>query len=126
LGSRGRIATGKFEGDDAHFFVDKAVGGENDGAAEMIGLIVKIRDFSAGLFDEKNACGSVPALEAKFPEAIEAAGGDAGEIERSRTVTANSMRAQSEVVVVVNIRAGLAFMNGKARAKEAGGKSRNF
>ena len=40
--------------------MDEAVGGEDNGAAEDVGSIVKIGDFSASFLDEKDARGGVP------------------------------------------------------------------
>jgi hypothetical protein len=54
------VALGQFEGYFAHFFMDEAVGGEDNGAAEDVGSIVKIGDFSASFLDEKDARGGVP------------------------------------------------------------------
>lgn len=56
------IALGQFKGDFAHLFMDETVGGEDDWSAEGVGSVVKIGDFSAGLFDEEDTCSSVPAL----------------------------------------------------------------
>jgi hypothetical protein len=106
--------------------VDEAVGSEHDGAAKGVGNVMKICDFSAGFFDEENACGGVPALEAEFPEAIEAAGGNAGQIQCGGTVTAHAVRAEREIVVVMNVGAGMAFVDGKAGAEKAGGKRGDF
>jgi len=87
---------------------------------------VKIGDFAAGFFHENDARGDVPAFQAKFPEAIEAACGDAGEVEGGGAVAADTVGAKREIVVVVNVGTGLAFVNGKAGAKKAGSKRWNF
>jgi hypothetical protein len=58
----GGILLGDWVGDGAHLFVNKAVGGQNDGAAELIGIAGKIADLAAGFFDEKNSGGGVPIL----------------------------------------------------------------
>src|SRR5258706_9110643 len=42
----------------------------------------EIRRDAAGFADQQNAGGNVPRGEGDFPEALEPAGGDAGEIER--------------------------------------------
>jgi len=126
LRGRSRIAAGKVEGDDAHFFVNKAIRGEDDRAAKLIGHAVKIGDFATRFFNEDDARGNVPAFQAKFPEAIEAPCGDAGEVERRRAIAADAVGPEREIVVVVNVGAGFAFVNGKAGAKKAGGKRGNF
>ena len=92
----------------------------------MIGCAVKIGDFATRFFDEDESCGDVPAFQAKFPEAIEAACGDTGEVEGGGAIAADTVGAKREVVVVVNVGAGLAFVNGKAGAKKAGSERRNF
>ena len=46
----------------SHFFMNEAVGSENDGAAELIGIAGKVADFTSSFFDEKNSGGSVPLL----------------------------------------------------------------
>src|ERR1700694_3178354 len=58
-------------------------------------------------------------MQAKLPEAFEAAAGHRGEVHGRRTVTAHAMGAQSEVPVVVNIRILGALYAGKASAKQA-------
>ena len=58
----GGIPLSDLAGDGAHLFVDEAVGGENDGAAELIGIAGKIADFAPGFFDEKNPGGGIPLL----------------------------------------------------------------
>ena len=123
---RGWITTRKIEGDDAHFFVDEAIRGEDDRAAELIGYAVKIGDFATRFFDEYDACGDVPTFQAKFPEAIEAARGDAGEVKGSGAIAADTVGAEREIVVVVNVGAGLAFVNRKAGAKKAGSERGDF
>ena len=87
---------------------------------------MKIADFAARFFDEYDARGDVPAFQAKFPEAIEAARGDAGEVEGGGAIAADTVGAEREIVVVVNVGAGLAFVNGKAGAKKTGSKRGNL
>ena len=123
---RGGIAAGKLERNKAHFFMDEAIRGENDWPAELIRRAVKIGDFSTGFFDEDNAGSSVPTFQTEFPEAVEAACGDAGKIECGGTVAADSMGTQCEIVIVMNVGARLALVNGKAGTEKACGQSRNF
>ena len=42
---------GNLESDGAHFFVDEAVGCENDGTTELVRLILKITYSSASFLD---------------------------------------------------------------------------
>lgn len=106
--------------------MDQTVGSKDDRASELIGCAVKIGDFATRFFDEDNARGDVPAFQAKFPEAIEAASGDAGEVECGGTIAADTVGTEREIVVVVNVGAGLAFVHRKASAKKARSKRRNF
>lgn len=66
-------AAGNLDSDATHFFVDKAISGENNGAAKLVGSSFKIADSAACFFDEKDSGGDVPFIESKFPEGIEAA-----------------------------------------------------
>lgn len=120
------IATRKIEGDETHFFVDQTIGGEDDRAAESIGCAVKIGDCATRFFDEDDACGDVPAFQAKFPETVEAACGDAGKVEGGGAIAADTVGTEREIVVVVNVGTGLAFVNGEAGAKKACRERRNF
>jgi hypothetical protein len=123
---RGGIPLRDLVGDSAHLFVDKTVGGEDDWSAKLIGISGEIGDLAAGFFDEEDARGGIPLLQVKFPEAIEAAGGDAGKIERRRAVAADAVGALREVTVVLKIGAGFAVAHGEAGAEEARGKRGDF
>src|SRR5260370_22851341 len=111
-----------FEGDGAHLFVDEAVRCEDDRAAELVGPSREIGDFSASFLDEQDSGRGVPLLEAEFPEAVEAAGGDRGKIERGGAIAAHPVGALREVTVVLKIRAGFAVAHRKTGAEQTGGK----
>src|SRR5260370_2177997 len=113
-------AEGDFQRHGAHLLVDEAVGGEDDGAAELVWISSKIAHFSAGFFNQQDACGGVPFLKAEFPEGVEAAGGNTGEVQRGGAIAAHAVRALGEVAVVSKIRAVLAVAHGKAGAEQAG------
>src|SRR5713226_7044573 len=119
-------AAGDFQRHGAHLFVDEAVGGENDGAAELVWISGKIAHSAAGFFDQQDAGGGVPLLATTFPETLEAAGGDAGKVQRGGAVAAHSVRGLGEVAVVLKIWAGLAVAHGKAGAEQAGRERRVF
>ncbi len=121
-----RIALRDFLGDPARFLVNQAVGGENHWSAEAVPLAGEVGDFAAGLFDHEHTGGDIPAVEAKFPEGFEAASGDAGEIEGGGAVTADSVGTESEIPIVMNIRAGHALVRGEAGAQQARGKRVDF
>ena len=106
--------------------MNEAVGGEDDRTAELIGISLKVGDFATGFLNEENARGSVPLVEAEFPEAVEAAGGNTSEIERGGTVAANAVRTLGEFAVILKIRAELAIAHGKAGAKQAGRERSDF
>ena len=61
-------------------------------------------------------------MQAEFPERLEAAARDRAEIERRGTVTADSVRAQGEFPVVIDVRAALALVRGEACGHEAVGQ----
>src|SRR5262249_44851372 len=119
-------AGGNVQRDLAHFFVDKAVSRENERSAKVIRLALEIADFAARFFDEQNARGDVPLVEAKFPEAVEAARSDAGKIKRRGAIAADAMRTLREFAIILKIRAQLAIAHRKPGAKQACGKSCGF
>ena len=102
--------------------MDQAIRGEDHRAAKTVPLAREIGDLAAGLFDQKHSGRDVPPAETKFPESLEATGGDAGEIERSGTVASNAMGAEGKIPVVVNVGASHAFVGGETGAKQAGGQ----
>ena len=57
-------------------------------------------------------------MKAEFPEPIEAPCGNAGKIQRRGAVPANSVRALSELAVILKIRAGLAVARWKTGAEQ--------
>src|ERR1700682_6412071 len=103
----------------SHLFVDQPVGGENDGAAKLVRIPGEIAHFAASFFDQQDARGRVPFLQAKFPEAVEAAGSNGGEVQRGGAVSAHAVRVLREVAVELKIRAGLAVAHRKAGAEQA-------
>src|SRR6266705_2989289 len=119
-------AAGDFQRGRAHLFMDEAVGGEDDGAAEVIGLSFEVADSAAGLFDEQHTSGRVPLVQAEFPEAVKTPRGDAGEIERGGAIAADAVRALRELAVILKIRDGLAVAHGKTGTEKAGRERGNF
>src|SRR5262249_40259422 len=120
-GSAG-VALRDGQGGQAHFLVYARVGGQQDGPAENVVRAVEVGDGAARFAHQQNPGRGVPGVQAKFPEAVKAAAGHAGQIKRGRAVTADSVRTEREVVVVVNVVARTPFMHGKTGAKQAGGK----
>ena len=117
---------GDFKSNGAHLFVDEAVGGEDDGAAELIGISGEIGDFATGFFDEEDSGGGVPGLKPELPKSIEAPCSDARQIQRRRAIPSNTVRAQSKIPVEMNVRIRVAFVRRKARTKKAGGERIHF
>src|SRR5580704_15465290 len=114
------VALRNFKGDALRFVMDQAIGGEDHRAAKAVPIAGEIGDLATGLFDQKHSGGDIPPVETKFPESLEATGGDAGEIERSGTIAANAMGAEGKIPVVVNVGASHAFVGGEPGAKQAG------
>src|SRR5271170_2587380 len=98
--------------------MDQTVGGKDGGSAERVRPALEVGDFSTRLFDEDNAGGRVPGIEAKFPEAIEAAQGDIGKIEGGGTVSTNAVREQGEIPVEMNVGVCVAIVVGKTGAEQ--------
>src|SRR5580765_4139942 len=106
--------------------MDFAVCGEHHRTTEPVGLAVKFRYHASGFVHQQDSGGGVPSLQAKFPESVKASAGDVGKIQRSRTVTAHAMRAQREVVVVMNIGIGKALVYREASTQQTGRESVHF
>ena len=115
----GRGPAGDLQRHGSHLFVDQPISGENDGAAELVRFSGEIAHFAAGFFDQKDARGRVPFLQAEFPEAVEAAGSNGGEVQRGGAIAAHPVRVLREVAIELKIRAGLAVAHGKAGAEQA-------
>jgi hypothetical protein len=105
-----------FECDASGLLVNQTIGCEDDRAAKSVRIPNKIADSAAGFFHEKNTSGGVPAIQAKFPEGLKAASGDAGKIERGGSIPANAVRAEREIPVVVDVGARLALVRRKTGA----------
>src|SRR5580704_282635 len=91
-----------------------SVCGEDAGAARTVREAGEISDHAAGLPHDEHTCRGVPRMQTEFPEAVEATAGNGAEIESSGTVAANTVRAQSEFPVVVNVSIAVALMGGEA------------
>src|SRR5438309_3509075 len=122
MGRSGRRPARNLQRQCAHLFVDETVGSEDDGTAQPVRISGEICDLATGFFDEQNSCGSIPFRKPEFPEAVEAAGGDRGEIERGGAIAAYAVRALREVAIVLKIGAGFAVSYRKTGAEEAGRK----
>src|ERR687897_317831 len=79
-----------------HGFVDEAVGGEDGRGVDAEGGAVVVGAAPAGLADEERAGGHVPGAQALFPEALEAPGGDVGEVERGGAVAPHGLCVHDE------------------------------
>jgi len=80
----------------------------------------------AAVVDQQNAGGHIPFVQSEFPENVEAAGRHTRQIERGGAVAAHAVRAQREIPIVVNVRAGHALVRGEAGAEQAGGELVDF
>ena len=72
------------------------VASEHFGVADRLRAAAQVGDEAARLAHQQAAGGGVPRLEAAFPEAVEAPGGDPGEIERGGAETADSRDLRRE------------------------------
>jgi hypothetical protein len=98
--------------------VDEGVGGEERVAFEGVGAAVHIGDFATGFFDEEFTGGHVPGAELEFPEAIEAAAGDVGQIDGGGAGAADAVGDHGELVVEVDVDIEVAALGGEAGAEE--------
>jgi len=100
-------------GHGAHLFVDQTVGGEDDGAAQLVRIAGKSLTLPPASFDQEDTCGDVPFRKAEFPEAIEAAARHGGEVQGSGAVAAHAVRVLREVAVVLKMGLSLRLRTGK-------------
>src|SRR5215471_15997098 len=103
----------------SHFFVNASVRGQYDRPAYHVGITVEVRDDPARFANQKRSGRSVPGVQSKFPETVKTPAGHAGQVQRSGAVAAYSVRAQREIVIVVNIGACEPFVHRKSGAKQA-------
>src|SRR6059058_874545 len=97
--------------------MNEAVRCKNDRRAQLVWFSLEVGDLAASFFNEQNARGDVPLVEAEFPEAVEAPGSHTGQIERRRPVAAHTVGSLSELAVILKIRADSAVAHGKAGAR---------
>src|SRR5581483_3809258 len=76
--------------------VNAAVGGEHFVAGNLEGAAAEIAERPARFANQHCAAGGVPGIEVEFPEAIEAAGSDRGEVERRRSRTPHAVGPQRD------------------------------
>ena len=76
--------------------VDAAVRRDDAAAAQVERTTVEVGHHAAGLFDEQHAGSDVPGVQALFPKAVHAAGGDIADVERRRSETAHRPRPRQE------------------------------
>lgn len=99
-----------------HGVVNQAVAGQ---AFQLTGCkrdAVKVADPPTGLGDEQHAGGGIPGFKFHLPEAVEAAGSDAGEIEAGSTGAAAGLGLFLKVNEVIEIVGGV----GRTGWREAG------
>ena len=60
----------------------QSIGGENDGATKLVRIPGEIAHSPSSFFNQQGARGGVPLLQAEFPEAVEAAGRNASQVQR--------------------------------------------
>ena len=90
------------------------------------GPALEIRHFAAGFFDNQHACRRVPGIEIELPEAVEASAGHTAQVERRRTRPPHAVRAQSDLMIEVNVRILVPLVAGKAGGHQAFGQVRDL
>src|SRR5207245_2864420 len=94
--------------------MDEPVRGQDLAAGKLKGAAVHVCDDATSFFDQQGAGGGVPRIERELPKPVHATGGDITEIQRGGASAAHSMRAQSDLMVVVDVRILVALVTGKA------------
>src|SRR3954470_5018980 len=99
--------------------MNQPVGSQDLAAGELERATVHVGYDSSRLFDQQDAGGGVPGIEIEFPKSFHPAGGNAAQIESRGAGAAHSMRAQRDLVVVVDVRALVALVAGEAGGDQA-------
>src|ERR1700693_88286 len=95
-------------------------------AVDLEGAAMKIGHFAARFLDNQHAGSGVPGIEVELPESVEAATGDATQIQSCRSRAPNSVGAQSNLMIKVDVRILVPLVTGKARGHQAFGEIRGL
>src|SRR5580658_4776221 len=106
--------SGDLCGNALHFVVDQAVGYQDRCPAGLIRRAGKIAHPSARFCDDEHSGRSGPGAKAKCPEGIEPTAGHGTKIERSSAIATHTMRAQSELPIIMNVQIVGPLVNGES------------
>src|SRR5690349_3733141 len=70
------------------------------------------------LANQKHPRCRIPGMQTELPKSVKSPASDACQVKRGRTVAANSVRAQGEVPIVMNVRVPRAFGAGESRRQQ--------
>src|SRR5580698_1040378 len=100
-------------------FMHQSVGRDRFAAGNLKFAAGKVRNLSAGFFDDKHPGGSVPGIEIKFPKAVITPGGNIAQIESCRTRPSDAVSAQCELVIKINVRIFMPLLARESSADQA-------
>src|SRR5205085_1688708 len=99
--------------------MNQAVARQSLTAVALEGTAIKSRNPAAGLFDDQHAGSGIPGIEIELPEAVELSRRHATQVEGGGTSAPHAVRAQSDLVIEVNVGILMAFVAGKAGSHQA-------
>ena len=94
--------------------MDKAVAGKGFAAVDVERAAGHVGDNAPSLLHDEDPRGRVPRIQVEFPETVIASAGYIGEIKGRRARATDTMRAQRDLVVEVNVRVLVALVTGKS------------
>src|SRR5579862_1239419 len=93
----------------------QSIGRESLAAGDVEFSAGKVSDLASGLLHDEHACRRIPGIEIEFPEAVETARRDVAQIQRRRSCASDTVAAQRELVIEINVWILVALL-----AREAG------
>ena len=108
-------------------FVDGAVVGEDVlRCRKRMKRAVHVAHAPAGFADQQDSGGHVPGIETEFPERVEPAAGDIGQVDRRRPGAADAVRRHGHLVIEVDVHVVMTLAAGEAGGGEAIGEARRL
>ena len=97
---------------------DQTVGGQNLLAIEPKGRAVEAEHGSTCLHHQQRARGRIPGVQIEFPKAVYPAGCSICQIESRRACPANTMGAQRQLLIEVDVGVQVALVTGKTGGEQ--------
>src|SRR5271166_1249573 len=104
----------------------RTVGRHGFAAVQLKRPAVKIRDSSAGLFDEEDAGSGIPRIQIELPKSVEAPAGHAAQVQGGRSGAPDTVGLQRDLMIEKDVRILVALVAGKSRSHQTLREIRGF